>query len=85
MEICVRIPLIHSQYQWLILKFLALYFSLMEMQTILTGVLESFEFSLPPGGLDIINPGIPAAPMIRNKMHEGVQLPLSVKRRDGQV
>lgn len=49
------------------------------MQAILTELIETFEFAKPKQGLDIMR--VPAGimvPMIRGKMHEGVQMPLQV-------
>lgn len=54
----------------------------MEMQAVIVPLVESFEFSIPPGGLDIqaIPAGSsPVSPMIRGRLHEGIQMPLHVK------
>lgn len=54
-------------------------FRVLEMQAILTELIETFEFAKPKQGLDIMR--VPAGimvPMIRGKMHEGVQMPLQV-------
>jgi len=57
-------------------------FAIMELQVMLFGLVESFEFSLPPGGLDIQRiPSILMVPMIRGRPELGVQLPLVVKQR----
>ncbi|KAE9411099.1 cytochrome P450 [Gymnopus androsaceus JB14] len=59
-------------------------FAIMELQAILFGLLEKFEFSPPPGGLDDIQ-RVPAGimiPMKKNNWQEGVQMPLHVKARE---
>jgi len=59
-------------------------FAIMELQAILFGLLENFEFAPPPEGLDNIQ-RVPAGlmiPMIKNNWHKGVQMPLHVKARE---
>ncbi|KAE9411101.1 cytochrome P450 [Gymnopus androsaceus JB14] len=58
-------------------------FAIMELQAILFGLLQKFEFSPPPGGLDDIQ-RVPAGimiPMKKNNWQEGVQMPLHAKVR----
>ncbi|KAL6303953.1 cytochrome P450 [Sparassis latifolia] len=54
-------------------------FSILEMQTILVELLENFKFSIPSYKPDIqrIPSGL-MAPMVRDKMHLGTQMPLRV-------
>ncbi|KAE9410878.1 cytochrome P450 [Gymnopus androsaceus JB14] len=59
-------------------------FAIMELQAILFGLLEKFEFSPPPGGLNDIQ-RVPAGlmiPMKKNNWQEGVQMPLYIKARE---
>ncbi|KAE9410978.1 cytochrome P450 [Gymnopus androsaceus JB14] len=59
-------------------------FAIMELQAILFGLLENFEFSPPPGGLNDIQ-RVPAGlmiPMKKNNWQEGVQMPLYIKARE---
>ncbi|THU91616.1 cytochrome P450 [Dendrothele bispora CBS 962.96] len=56
-------------------------FALMEMQTILTELVSVFEFSIDPN-LDIfITAQGAAAPVVRGKEDEGIQMPLKVRPR----
>ncbi|THU95746.1 cytochrome P450 [Dendrothele bispora CBS 962.96] len=56
-------------------------FALMEMQTILTEIVSAFEFSIDPK-LDIfITAQGAAAPLVRGKEEEGIQMPLKVRPR----
>jgi hypothetical protein len=57
------------------------YRSIMELQSILSGLIEAYEFSLPPGGLDIQEvPAGTTSPMVRGQMEKGTQMPLRVRR-----
>ncbi|KAF8832453.1 hypothetical protein HHX47_DHR1002017 [Lentinula edodes] len=59
-------------------------FALMELQAILFGLLEKFEFSPGPEGLDDIQ-RVPAGlmiPMKKGHWMDGIQMPLRVKVRD---
>ncbi|KAL0951045.1 hypothetical protein HGRIS_007785 [Hohenbuehelia grisea] len=54
-------------------------FAMIEMQAVLVELMDNFELRIPEGGLDIQR--LPAGmmiPMIRGKMHEGVQMPLQI-------
>nr|BAL05189.1 cytochrome P450 [Phanerodontia chrysosporium] len=54
-------------------------FSLIEMQAIVADLVENFKFSIPPEKPEIIR--VPAGimgPMVKGKMHEGLQMPLHV-------
>jgi hypothetical protein len=54
----------------------------MQMQAILAGLIESFEFSIPDGGLNVFSaPGGTGGPLIPGEVHKGVQMPLCVKIR----
>ena len=53
--------------------------SMNEMQAIAVELIENFKFSIPEDKPDIIR--IPAGimgPMVKNKMQEGIQMPLHV-------
>ena len=53
--------------------------SLMEMQAIITDLVENFQFSIPKEKPDIMR--VPAGimgPMVKGKMFEGMQMPLHV-------
>ncbi|KAG7440274.1 cytochrome P450 [Guyanagaster necrorhizus] len=56
-------------------------FALMELQTILARLIQNFEFSLPEGGVEIVQfPGSPAVvPVVKGKAHLGARVPLRVK------
>ncbi|KAK0442246.1 cytochrome P450 [Desarmillaria tabescens] len=56
-------------------------FAIMETQTILSNLILHFEFSLPEGGVKILQfPGSPAVvPIVKGKAHLGSQLPLRVR------
>ena len=55
-------------------------FSLIEMQAILVGMIENFEFSLPPGKVEILRVPIAAmSPMVKGRLEEGVMMPLTVR------
>ncbi|KAF5366641.1 hypothetical protein D9757_011883 [Collybiopsis confluens] len=57
-------------------------FAILELQVMLFALLESFEFSLPPEGLDIQRiPSILMTPMIRGRLELGTQMPLYVRHR----
>ena len=50
------------------------------MQAILVGLIENFEFSLPPGKVEILRVPIAAmSPMVKGKLEEGVMMPLTVR------
>jgi hypothetical protein len=54
----------------------------MELQAMLFGLIETFEFRLPLGGLDIQRiPSTLMFPMVRGRPEEGIQLPLNVTQR----
>ncbi|KAF9072372.1 cytochrome P450 [Rhodocollybia butyracea] len=56
----------------------------MELQAMLFGIIESFEFGLPFEDLDVQRiPSILMVPMIRGQPELGVQLPLKVTQRRG--
>ncbi|KAF8842051.1 cytochrome P450 [Paxillus ammoniavirescens] len=54
-------------------------FALLEMQAVLTELIETFSFELPPEGVEYIrvNAGV-MLPMIKDKMEEGVQMRLKI-------
>ncbi|KAK0197855.1 cytochrome P450 [Armillaria mellea] len=56
-------------------------FAIIEMQTIVANLILHFEFSLPEGGVEILQfPGSPGVvPIVKGKAHLGSQLPLRVK------
>ena len=55
--------------------------SVMEMQAIMTGLLERYEFSIPPNvQIEAGNPGL-VVPSVKWKEMEGPQLPLKVTPR----
>ncbi|THU77200.1 cytochrome P450 [Dendrothele bispora CBS 962.96] len=57
-------------------------FATMEIQTIAGSLLETYEFSLPPGGLDVLRvPAGTISPMIRGQLEKGIQMPVLVSRR----
>ncbi|KAK0245131.1 cytochrome P450 [Armillaria nabsnona] len=53
---------------------------IMEMQTILANLIRHFEFSLPEGGVEIVQfPSSPAVvPVVKDEAHLGSQLPLRI-------
>jgi len=54
----------------------------MEMQTVLGSLIELYDFSLPPGGLDVLKvPAGTTSPMINGQLEKGIQMPLMVRRR----
>ncbi|KAG7087879.1 hypothetical protein E1B28_011927 [Marasmius oreades] len=56
-------------------------FAVMEMQAIMTGLLERYEFSIPPDvEIEAGNPGL-VVPTVKGKETEGTQLPLKVTPR----
>ncbi|KAK1221467.1 hypothetical protein PQX77_015701 [Marasmius sp. AFHP31] len=56
-------------------------FALMEMQAIVTGLLERFEFSIPPDlEIEATSPGL-IVPGVKGKEEEGPQLPLRITPR----
>ncbi|ESK96486.1 cytochrome p450 [Moniliophthora roreri MCA 2997] len=61
-------------------------FALIEIQTIITSVLERFEISLSPEGLKIVpcRAGV-VFPMIEGKLDKGMQIPLIVTKRNLHV
>ncbi|KAI0087586.1 PAH-inducible cytochrome P450 monooxygenase PC-PAH 1 [Irpex rosettiformis] len=55
-------------------------FSLIEMQTVLVALVQNFEFSLPPTETEILRmPAGLMAPMVKNRLKEGVLMPLTVR------
>ncbi|KAI0089014.1 cytochrome P450, partial [Irpex rosettiformis] len=55
-------------------------FSLIEMQAILVGLVENFEFSLPPTPTEILRMPIRVmSPMVKGRLDEGVMMPLTVR------
>jgi hypothetical protein len=49
------------------------------MHSFLIELIENFEFTLPPGGIDIQRvPAFQMLPMVRGKLDEGSQMPLCV-------
>jgi hypothetical protein len=53
--------------------------SVLEMHSFLIELIENFEFTLPPGGIDIQRvPAFQMLPMVRGKLDEGSQMPLCV-------
>ncbi|KAK0245126.1 cytochrome P450 [Armillaria nabsnona] len=56
-------------------------FAVMEMQTILANLIRHFEFSLPEGGVEILQfPGSPVVvPIVKGEAHLGSQVPLKVR------
>ena len=55
-------------------------FSLIELQAILVGLIENFEFSLPPEKLEILRMPIGVmSPMVKGRLEEGVMMPLTVR------
>ncbi|THV04426.1 hypothetical protein K435DRAFT_649275, partial [Dendrothele bispora CBS 962.96] len=55
---------------------------LMEMQTILIELVSSFEFSIDPKLNIFITAQGAAAPVVRGKEEEGIQMPLKVRPRE---
>ncbi|ESK94372.1 cytochrome p450 [Moniliophthora roreri MCA 2997] len=57
-------------------------FAVHEIQTVVSGLVEAFEFSLPPG-VEImrVRAGL-MAPAVKGKPKEGVQMPVKIKIRD---
>ncbi|KAF9257231.1 cytochrome P450 [Marasmius fiardii PR-910] len=56
-------------------------FAVMEMQAVMTGLLERYEFSIPPGvEIELGNPGL-IVPSVKGKEKDGPQLPLKVRPR----
>jgi hypothetical protein len=53
--------------------------SILEMQAVLTELVETFSFELPPAGMEYlrVNAGV-MLPMIKDKMEEGVQMRLKI-------
>ena len=50
------------------------------MQAILVGLIENFEFSLPPEKLEILRMPIGVmSPMVKGRLEEGVMMPLTVR------
>ncbi|ESK95228.1 cytochrome p450 [Moniliophthora roreri MCA 2997] len=57
-------------------------FAIVEIQTVIVGLLERLEFSLPEGGLDMQRPpGLVMHPIVKGKEEEGPHLPLVVRPR----
>ncbi|KAI3616177.1 cytochrome p450 [Moniliophthora roreri] len=55
---------------------------IVEIQTVIVGLLERLEFSLPEGGLDMQRPpGLVMHPIVKGKEEEGPHLPLVVRPR----
>ncbi|KAI0089302.1 cytochrome P450 [Irpex rosettiformis] len=55
-------------------------FSLIEMQAVLVALVQNFEFSLPPTETEILRmPVSLMAPLVKNRMKEGVLMPLTVR------
>ncbi|KIK96601.1 hypothetical protein PAXRUDRAFT_825792 [Paxillus rubicundulus Ve08.2h10] len=54
-------------------------FAILEMQAVLTELIETFSFELPPAGVEYlrVNAGV-MFPMIKDKMEEGVQMKLKI-------
>lgn len=53
---------------------------MMEMQAVVTELIETFEFDIPEGGLDNLCFSVGMMlPMVRGKLQEGVQMPLAVR------
>ncbi|KIK54223.1 hypothetical protein GYMLUDRAFT_177634 [Collybiopsis luxurians FD-317 M1] len=79
----VNVGVYGDLYSPVVLKKLAWLFRVLELQVMLFGFLESFEFLLPPHGLDMQRvPSILMMPMIRGRPELGTQMPLYVKQRD---
>ncbi|KAJ8076776.1 hypothetical protein PM082_001199 [Marasmius tenuissimus] len=56
---------------------------ILEVQAVIVTLLEAFELSLPKEGLDIMRAkGIIMRPVIRDRLHEGQQMPILIKNRD---
>lgn len=56
-----------------------LFYSVIEMQALIVELIENFQFSLPAGGVDIQRSSAGfMIPLIRGKIEEGAQVPLTV-------
>ena len=50
------------------------------MQAIIVGLIENFEFSLPPEKVEILRMPIGVmSPMVKGRLEEGVMMPLTVR------
>ncbi|KAF7430178.1 hypothetical protein PC9H_005878 [Pleurotus ostreatus] len=56
-------------------------FAVLEMQAVLFQLMESFEFSMPPGVEVMRIMGAIMVPMIKDKLQEGIKMPLLTKSR----
>lgn len=54
--------------------------SVQEVQSLLVEMIENFEFSIPPGGLNVkpVPVGV-VVPLLKDEMEKGAQMPLRLK------